>query len=106
MKKRRKDVSKVDKTTKPTATKKKLVRVKPYTRTEQLPELGKGVKLPTGYEPAYFRKRKTLAVLRAVDKTGYIVFDVSTGNSIKVLTTKEASQTMSAIRRGEKTLVA
>jgi hypothetical protein len=99
-------VSKVEKTTEPTATKKKLVRVKPYTRTEQLPELGKGVKLPNGYEPAYFRKRKTLAVLRATDKSHYVIFDVNTGNSMKVLTTKEASQTMSAIRRGEKTLAA
>jgi hypothetical protein len=85
------------------ATKKKLVRVKPYTRTESLPELGKGVKMPKSYEPAYFRKRKTLAVLRAVDKTHYLVFDTNTGKSIQVASTKEASQTMSAIRRGEKT---
>lgn len=84
------------------ATKKKLVRVKPYTRTESLPELGKGVKLPKNYEPAYFRKRKTLAVLRAVDKTHYLVFDTSTGKSIQVASTKEASQTMSAIRKGIK----
>jgi hypothetical protein len=85
------------------ATKKKLVRVKPYTRTEELPELGEGVNLPDGYTPAYFRKRKTLAVLRAVDCTHYIVFDTSSGKSMQVASTKEASQTMSAIRRGEKT---
>lgn len=83
-------------------TKKKLVRVKPYTRTEELPELGEGVNLPEGYTPAYFRKRKALAVLRAVDCTHYIVFDTSNGKSMQVANTKEASQTMSAIRRGEK----
>lgn len=85
-----------------TATKKKLVRVKPYTRTESLPELGKGVRMPKNYEPAYFRKRKTLAVLRAVNKTHYLVFDTNTGKSIQVANTKEASQTMSAIRKGTK----
>lgn len=88
------------------ATKKKLVRVKPYTRTEPLPELAEGVKLPTGYTPAYFRRRKTLAVLRAVDCTHYLVFDINTGKSVQVANTKEASQTMAAIRRGEKSLAA
>jgi hypothetical protein len=84
-----------------TATETTLVRVKPYTRVEPLPQLGKGVKLPKNYEAAYFRKRKSLAVLRAVDKTHYLVFDTSTGKSIQVASTKEASKTMSAIRRGE-----
>lgn len=91
--------------TSPKSTGKKLVRVKPYTRTEQLPQLAKGVKLPKNYEPAYFRKRKTLAVLRALDKTHYLVFDTNTGKSIQVANTKEASQTMSAIRRGTKSFV-
>ena len=94
---------KVETTTSPKPTsKKKLVRVKPYTRIEQLPLLAKGVKLPKNYEAAYFRKRKTLAVLRALDKTHYLVFDTNTGKSIQVANTKEASQTMSAIRRGSK----
>jgi hypothetical protein len=91
--------------TEPTATKKKLVRVKPYTRTEDLPELAEGVTLPEGYVPAYFRKRKTLAVLRSVDRTHYLVFDTSTGNKMRVTSCKEASATMSEIRRGIKTLV-
>lgn len=88
------------------ATKKKLVRVKPYTRTEEIPQLAEGVKLPEGYTPAYFRRRKTLAVLRAVDCTHYLVFDINTGKSMQVANTKEASQTMAAIRRGEKSLAA
>jgi len=87
----------------PTATKKKLVRVKPYTRTQDLPELAEGVTLPEGYVPAYYRKRKTLAVLRAVDCTHYLVFDTTTGNKMQVLSCKEASSTMSEIRRGIKT---
>ena len=87
----------------PTATKKKLVRVKPYTRTEELPELAEGITLPEGYIPAYYRKRKTLAVLRAVDCTHYLVFDTSTGDNMRVLSCKEASATMSKIRRGLKT---
>jgi hypothetical protein len=93
----------IETATAPTATAKKLVRVKPYTRTEELPELAEGVTLPAGYTPAYFRKRKTLAVLRAVDRTHYLVFDTSTGNKLKVGTCKEASSTMSEIRRGLKT---
>lgn len=82
------------------ATKKKLVRVKPYTRTEELPELGKDIELPAGYVPAYFRKRKTLAVLRAVDTRTYLVFDTQTGKSLKADTCAQASAMMSEIRRG------
>jgi hypothetical protein len=88
------------------ATAKVVVRVKPYTRVEKLPELPKGVKLPSGYEPAYFRKRKTLAVLRATNKSHYLVFDTSTGKKIEVANTKEASRLMSEIRRGVKSFAA
>lgn len=77
-------------------------RAKPGTRVESLPALAKGVKLPKGYTPAYFRKRKSLAVLRAVNSEHYLVFNINTGENIQVSSTKEASKTMSAIRRGEK----
>lgn len=80
----------------------KVMRAKPNTRTEKLPSLSRGVKLPKGYTPAYFRKRKTLAVLRAVDSSHYLIFNTSTGEQMQVGSTKEASQTMSAIRRGSK----
>lgn len=90
----------------PVATKKKLVRVKPYTRIEDhLPELGEGVELPVGYVPAYYRKRKSLIVLRAADRSHYLVFDANTGDKQRVATCAEASSTMSEIRRGLKTLV-
>jgi len=84
----------------PVATKKVVVQTKPYTRVETLPALPKGVKLPSGYEPAYFRKRKTLAVLRAKDRSHYLVFNTSTGDKFQVPNTKEASKFMSDVRRG------
>ena len=85
-----------------TAKTKSPARAKPGTRVEQLPSLARGVKLPNGYTPAYFRKRKTLAVLRAVDSSHYLIFNTTTGEKMQVPNTKEASQTMSAIRRGQK----
>lgn len=88
------------------ASKKVLVQTKPYTRVETLPTLPKGVKLPSGYEPAYFRKRKTLAVLRADNRSHYLVFDISTGMKTQVANTKEASILMSELRRGKKKLAA
>lgn len=88
------------------ASKKVLVQTKPYTRVELLPALPKGVKLPSGYEPAYFRKRKTLAVLRAANRSHYLVFDISTGMKTQVANTKEASILMSELRRGKKKLAA
>lgn len=88
------------------ASKKVLVQTKPYTRVETLPTLPKGVKLPSGYEPAYFRKRKTLAVLRAANRSHYLVFDISTGMKTQVANTKEASILMSELRRGKKKLAA
>ena len=78
------------------------LRAKPGTRTETLPALARGVKLPAGYTPAYFRKRKTLAVLRADDSSHYLIFNTTTGEKMQVSDTKEASVTMSAIRRGTK----
>jgi hypothetical protein len=78
------------------------LRAKPGTRVETLPALARGVKLPAGYTPAYFRKRKTLAVLRAVDSSHYLIFNTTTGEKLQVSDTKEASKTMSAIRRGMK----
>jgi len=89
-----------------TATKKVLVQTKPYTRVESLPALPKGVKLPSGYEPAYYRKRKTLAVLRAANRSHYLVFDISTGKKMQVANTKEASVLMSELSRGKKKLAA
>jgi hypothetical protein len=88
------------------ASKKVLVQTKPYTRVETLPTLPKGVKLPSGYEPAYFRKRKTLAVLRAANRSHYLVFDISTGMKTQVANTKEASKLMSELSRGKKKLAA
>jgi hypothetical protein len=67
------------------------------TRTEALPALAKGVKLPAGYVPAYFRKRNSLAVLRSKTDRAYLVFDISTGFSREVKNTKEASILMSKI---------
>jgi hypothetical protein len=64
--------------------------------------LSRGVKLPSGYTPAYFRKRKTLAVLRAVNSSHYLVFNTSTGDKLQVASTKEASRFMSQIRKGTK----
>jgi len=87
-----------------TATKKVLVQTKPYTRVESLPALPKGVKLPSGYEPAYYRKRNTLAVLRAANRSHYLVFNISTGKKTKVANTKEASMLMSELNRGKKSL--
>jgi hypothetical protein len=89
-----------------TTTPKLVARVKPYHRTEALPELAKGVKLPKGYTPAYFRKRKSLAVLRAVDRSHYLVFSTATGEKTQVTSTKEASQLMSGILKGKKKLAA
>ena len=86
--------------------KKVVVRAKPYSRTEVLPDLPRGVKLPKGYTPAYFRKRKSLAVLRAADRSHYLVFNTATGQSLQVTSTEEASKTMSAIRRGLKSFAA
>ena len=77
-------------------------RFKPWTRTESLPELT--VKIPSGYTPAYYRKRKNLAVLRASDNTHYLVFNTSTGESATVKGTREASELMSAVRKGVVTL--
>lgn len=77
-------------------------RARPGTRVETLPALTRGVKLPKGYTPAYFRKRKTLAVLRPTDSSHYLIFNTSTGEQLQVASTKEASQLMSEIRRGLK----
>lgn len=91
---------------KTTTMKKVVVRAKPYSRTEVLPDLPRGVKLPKGYTAAYFRKRKSLAVLRAADRSHYLVFNTATGQSLQVSSTEEASKTMSAIRRGLKSFAA
>jgi len=99
-------VIQVSKTLKKPATTKKVMRARPYTRVEKLPELPKGVKLPSGYEPAYFRKRKALAVLRATNKSHYLIFQTTTGKKIQVANTEEASKIMSEIRRGVKSFAA
>lgn len=76
-------------------------RWKPWTRVEQPGVVAKGVKLPSGYTPAYFRKRASLAVLRANDCSHYLIFNTSTGASMVATTCKIASETMSQIRKGE-----
>jgi hypothetical protein len=77
-------------------------RFKPWTRTEDLPEVS--VAMPSGYTPAYYRKRKNLAVLRAYDNSHYLVFNTASGESARVGGTREASELMSAVRRGLMTL--
>lgn len=77
-------------------------RAKPGARVEEIPDLG--VALPEGYTPAYFRRRKKLALLRADDRTHYVIFDIATGASMRVDDTKQACRLMSQIRKGEVTL--
>ena len=79
-------------------------RAKPGSRVEEVPELGEGVAFPAGYTPAYFRRRKKLVVLRADDRTHYLVFDATNGEYTQVDDTKAASILMSKIRKGEVTL--
>ena len=85
-----------------TKSKSAATRWAPGTRLETLPPLPKGVKIPAGYVPAYFRKRHSLAVLRSTkDKgKGLLVFDVTTGKSREVPNTKKASVLMSKIAKG------
>ena len=71
------------------------------TRVETLPELPKGVKIPTGYTPAYFRKRQHLAVLRADKNKHYLVFDIETGKRREVKSTNAAAILMSQVSNGE-----
>lgn len=72
----------------------------PNTRVEELPALPKGIKIPTGYVPAYFRKRKGLAVLRSVKDKHYLIFDINTGKSRPAESTKQTSILMSKIAKG------
>ena len=46
------------------------------------------------------------AVLRAANRSHYLVFDISTGMKTQVANTKEASKLMSELRRGKKKLAA
>lgn len=79
-------------------------RFKPGTRQEELPELSAGIHLPAGYTPAYCRRRAKLAVLRAHDRTHYLVFSLKTGASIRVDDTKQACTLMKQIAKGQYTL--
>jgi hypothetical protein len=79
-------------------------RFKPGSRYEELPELGAGVSLPAGYTPAYCRRRAKLAVLRADDRTHYLVFSLKTGASVQVDDTKQACTLMKQIAKGQFTL--
>ena len=72
----------------------------PNTRVEELPALPKGIKIPTGYVPAYFRKRKGLAVLRSEKNKHYLIFDINTGKTRQAESTKETSILMSKIAHG------
>ena len=71
----------------------------PKTRLESLPRLPEGVQLPEGYVPAYYRKRASLAVLRALDGSGYKVLEVQTGAIHDAKTTRETSRLMAQIGR-------
>lgn len=79
------------------------VRAKPWTRVEALPDTV-SIALPDGYVSAYYRKRNNLAVLRASDNSHYLVLNTSTGECARVHGTREASELMSAIRKGSATL--
>jgi hypothetical protein len=78
-------------------------KTKHRTRVVALPRLGHGIEIPAGFTPAYFRKRKGLAMLRSDSSKSYLVFSIVTGQFIEVRNTREASRTMSAIAKGEKT---
>lgn len=86
-----------------TATISVKVRAKPWTRTETLPDTV-SIALPDGYVSAYYRKRNNLAVLRASDNSHYLVLNTSTGECARVHGTREASELMSAVRKGSATL--
>jgi hypothetical protein len=79
------------------------VKAAPKTRTESLPRLPEGVTVPSGYVPAYYRKRASLAVLRALDNSGYLVLEVQTGAIHKAATTRETSKLMAQIGRDIRT---
>lgn len=74
-------------------------RIKQW-RVETLPNLPAGVQLPEGFTPAYFRKRHGLATLRGADNKTYLVFQVSSGKTIPVKTSRDASHVMAEIARG------
>lgn len=75
-------------------------RPAPRTRVELLPKLDKGIKLPAGYTPAYYRKRQHLAVLRANNNRHYLVFDVTTGKYRQTPTTNSAAILMGKVSHG------
>jgi len=75
------------------------IKAAPKTRVESLPRLPEGVQLPEGYVPAYYRKRASLAVLRALDGSGYKVLEVQTGIIHDAKTTRETSRLMAQIGR-------
>jgi hypothetical protein len=77
-----------------------VTRPAPRTRVELLPKLVKGIKLPAGYTPAYYRRRQHLAVLRADNSSHYLIFDVTSGKSRQTPTTHSAALLMSAVSHG------
>lgn len=78
-------------------------RIDPHTI-----ELGEGVKLPKGWDVAYVRPRVGLALLRKLveGEPTYQVFDIASGASADAASTREASQIMKGVRKGELELVA
>ena len=81
-------------------TTKEVTRIAPRTRVELLPTMSKGIKLPAGYTPAYYRKRQHLAVLRADNSSHYLIFDVTTGKFRQTPTTSTAAALMTAVTNG------
>lgn len=70
--------------------------------------LGEGVKLPRNFEVAYLRPRAKMALLRKVTQEGtsYLVFNLETGESEGVESTREGGARMTAIRKAALELVA
>lgn len=78
-------------------------RIDPHTI-----ELGEGVKLPKGWDVAYVRARTGLALLRKLveGEPTYLVFDIASGKQATAESTRDASNIMKGVRKGELELVA
>lgn len=64
--------------------------------------LGDGVKIPRGFEVAYLRPRSVIATLRkttVANGTELLVFNLASGKSTPVATTREAGQVMKAAKQ-------
>ena len=77
------------------------VRARPYTRRETDWTLSEAVSLPDGYTPAYQRKRIHTLVLRADDRSGYLLLNTQTGATIPASGTVDARDKTNKLRSGE-----